>query len=110
MYIPEEPLKILQGLELEEYHNSHVNPAIIHYAGNDKPWVNANNPHSHYYWNYLRRTPWYETMLFWYIDANKRREVVVEHIYDIPKTKDIVDIYKRRTKKTAKDITKKFFK
>lgn len=109
VYIPEEPLKILQGLELEEYHNSHVNPAIIHYAGTDKPWINANNPHSHYYWNYLRRTPWYETMLFWYVDANKKRETIIEHVYSIPKTKDIIDVYKRRTKKTMKDLSLTLF-
>lgn len=110
VYIPEEPLKILQGLELAEYQNSHINPAIIHFAGGDKPWVNANNPHAHYYWNYLRRTPWYETMLFWYVDANKRKETEIRHIYDIPKTKDIVDIYKRRAKKTMKDLSKDFLK
>ena len=48
-------------------------------------------------------------MLFWYVDANKKRETIIEHVYGIPKTKDIVDVYKRRTKKTVKDLSLTLF-
>ncbi|WP_444463544.1 DUF4422 domain-containing protein [Rhodobacter capsulatus] len=43
-------------------------PAIVHFAGIGKPWSNTLNPLSHYYWEYLRLTPWYETILFGFLD------------------------------------------
>ena len=105
--IPHDHLEALQGLELEEYHNSHSNPAVIHYAGLEKPWISGANPHGHYYWNYLRKTAWYETMLFWYIGANlatdKPQESIVKHVHELPKTSEIFDVYKRRIKKGVRD-------
>jgi len=50
------------------YRNSLNAPAVVHYAGLGKPWINSKNPFSHYYWEYLRSTSWYETMLFSFLD------------------------------------------
>lgn len=35
-------------------------PSMIHYAGDQKPWVNKSVDFSDLYWNALRATPWYE--------------------------------------------------
>ncbi|MGD9916423.1 MAG: DUF4422 domain-containing protein [Paenirhodobacter sp.] len=50
------------------YAQTFENPAIVHYAGIGKPWRNTLNPLSHYYWEALRTTPWYETILFGFLD------------------------------------------
>lgn len=49
------------------YDNAQQFPKIIHFAGRDKPWKNSNHPLGHYYWYYLRTTPWYERILFEYM-------------------------------------------
>ncbi|MBS1066926.1 hypothetical protein JK164_13495 [Gluconobacter kondonii] len=39
------------------------NPKIVHYAGYEaKPWNNHNAPLSFFYWFFLRKTFWYETI------------------------------------------------
>lgn len=38
-------------------------PCLIHYAGYEaKPWVNEHAPFAGFYWQYMRATPWYETV------------------------------------------------
>lgn len=49
------------------------NPAIVHYAGIGKPWNNTFNPLGHFYWEHLRATPWYETILFGFLDQRYAR-------------------------------------
>jgi lipopolysaccharide biosynthesis glycosyltransferase len=39
------------------------NPFIIHYAGGVKPWIEPYKPNAHYFWQYARNTPFYETLL-----------------------------------------------
>lgn len=50
----------LAAKDQDAYLNSVGEPCIVHFAGGDKPWHNLNNPFGHYYWYYLRKTPWYE--------------------------------------------------
>ncbi|TRW92926.1 DUF4422 domain-containing protein [Paracoccus sp. M683] len=59
------------------YRASLDNPAVIHFAGAGKPWLNAANPLSHYYWEFLRETPWYETLLFSFLDNRYARPSTV---------------------------------
>nr|WP_249196288.1 DUF4422 domain-containing protein [Gluconobacter kondonii] len=41
------------------------NPKIVHYAGFEaKPWNNHNAPLSFFYWFFLRKTFWYETVIY----------------------------------------------
>lgn len=43
---------------------SFLNPKIVHYAGIDeKPWNRADAPLAYYYWFFLRRTFWYESVI-----------------------------------------------
>ncbi|RFU45992.1 DUF4422 domain-containing protein [Paraburkholderia sp. DHOC27] len=47
------------GLKVK-YDRSIQAPSIIHYAGAQKPWNSFDSFFAHYYWYYLRLTPWYE--------------------------------------------------
>jgi len=50
------------------YTDASQDPAVVHFAGIGKPWLNLLNPYSHYYWQHLRETPFYETILFQHMD------------------------------------------
>jgi lipopolysaccharide biosynthesis glycosyltransferase len=39
------------------------NPFIIHFCGDAKPWNDPNLLYADKFWQYARRTPYYETML-----------------------------------------------
>ena len=54
------------------YNDAMRDPAVVHFAGLGKPWRNHLNPMSHYYWEYLRDTPWYENVLFGFLDPRYR--------------------------------------
>jgi len=58
----------LKGDDITKLQESLENPAVVHFAGVGKPWHNSVNPLSHYYWEFLRGTAWYETMLFAFLD------------------------------------------
>lgn len=49
--------------DLKSYQNAQKNPQIVHFAGHPKPWDGLEHPFSKYYWYYLRKTPYYETVL-----------------------------------------------
>ena len=52
-------------------------PAIVHFAGRGKPWANEINPFSWLYWTYLRETPFYEGVLFPFLDMRYVPEKVI---------------------------------
>ena len=62
----------------KEYKAAHANPKIIHYAGFMKPWHNPTEDYAQYFWDALRRTPFYEEMLCRLID----RKHISWGIYD----------------------------
>lgn len=68
--IDDEHFTHLTNVEKDIYNESQQNPKIVHYAGQGKPWVDSKNRLSHYYWSYLRQTPWYEEVLFQVISNN----------------------------------------
>ena len=47
----------------DAYNASRSNPNIIHYAGSEKPWVNPSCDYAVTYWDYARRTPFYEELV-----------------------------------------------
>lgn len=47
----------------DAYMASRVNPKIIHYAGWEKPWVNPECDYAPEYWQYARKTPFYEMLI-----------------------------------------------
>ena len=48
----------------KEYFAARKDPKIIHYAGYMKPWYRPTEDFGHEFWTVLRRTPFYEEMLF----------------------------------------------
>jgi lipopolysaccharide biosynthesis glycosyltransferase len=48
----------------KEYKKARNNPKIIHYAGFMKPWHRPTEDYAHYFWKELKKTPYYEEMLF----------------------------------------------
>ncbi len=61
----------------QEYMQSRKSPKIIHYAGIYKPWQNANVELdlAHIWWQYARRTPFYEKFLR-NLDSNKTSKAI----------------------------------
>lgn len=47
----------------DEYLAARTDPAICHYAGNQKPWTDPDCDMARYFWKYSRRTPFYEIVL-----------------------------------------------
>ena len=47
-----------------KYQEARKHPAIIHYAGQEKPWNNPLSDFADVYWSYVRQTPFYEAILF----------------------------------------------
>ncbi|RPE66426.1 lipopolysaccharide biosynthesis glycosyltransferase [Pacificibacter maritimus] len=68
LWMDEHHASSLSPKDRSAYNSTFEHPAIIHYAGIGKPWLNSFNPLSHYYWDALRKTPWYETILFSFLD------------------------------------------
>lgn len=48
----------------DEYMEARKDPYIIHYAGNEKPWNSPLSDYSEYFWDYARKTPYYEAILW----------------------------------------------
>lgn len=48
----------------EEYMAAKKNPYIIHYAGFCKPWDEPTEEFGEVFWDYARRTPYYEILLY----------------------------------------------
>lgn len=47
----------------EQYKKDRENPKIIHYAGGLKPWYYPDEDMAHIWWEYARKTPFYEEIL-----------------------------------------------
>lgn len=105
IHIPESHLETLTEEERKDYLDSQNNPVVIHYAGTGKPWLNNINPHSHYYWYYLRKTAWYETILFSFLAvASQSPPPPIQYKIEVPKTEEFVRVYERRFKKRLRDL------
>ncbi len=48
---------------LEQYLDAQKNPGLIHFAGNLKPWLTPYYEHGNMFWNYARKTDYYEEIL-----------------------------------------------
>ena len=47
-----------------EYMEARKHPKIIHYAGPEKPWLFPEGDFASIYWDYAKKTPYYEVMLY----------------------------------------------
>mgnify|MGYP002227863876 FL=1 len=48
---------------LSRIHGGRKHPAICHYAGPEKPWMVFDQDMGELFWDYARRTPYYELIL-----------------------------------------------
>lgn len=70
VFMDEQHFETLSADDQAAYKKTFENPWIVHYAGYVKPWQRAGHPLAGYYWNALRKTYWYETGLFSYMEKN----------------------------------------
>lgn len=47
-----------------EYVEARKHPKIIHYAGPEKPWLFPEGDFANIYWDYAKKTPYYEVLLY----------------------------------------------
>lgn len=63
LYLDERHTNSLPAIELKLHMKANENPAVIHFAGPAKPWLNDLHPMGNYYWYFMRDTFWYESTL-----------------------------------------------
>lgn len=63
MYHPDY-LDIIEGEYKQEYIAASQNPCIIHYTSSIKPWSYPKEELAEYFWEYARKSPYYEEILF----------------------------------------------
>ena len=61
---------------LNEYLKAKANPKIIHYIGPKKPWTYLDEEYAEIWWDYARRTPYYEIILQRMLKVNSNLEPV----------------------------------
>lgn len=49
---------------LDAYEQARKNPAVIHFAGDEKPWINPESDFALEFWRAARGTPYYERLLY----------------------------------------------
>ena len=55
--------KVLPSSIMSKYYESCINPGIIHFAGQMKPWLNPEYDFGVLFWSYAKRTCYYESLL-----------------------------------------------
>jgi len=63
MYHPDY-LDVITGEYKEEYLSASENPCIIHFTSSIKPWSYPKENLAEYFWQYARKSPFYEEILF----------------------------------------------
>jgi len=82
VYVPEDLSCHLAAADHKAYISSRVSPAIIHFAGGAKPWDTDSVEFSGKYFEYLRKTQFYEEI------ANRR---LINHFTSKPKRNKMLD-------------------
>jgi lipopolysaccharide biosynthesis glycosyltransferase len=76
----------------ESYEAARINPSIIHYAGDLKPWNNPDMDFAGLFWKYARSSPYYEELILRMTRPPKptsfrrylRTKKIVNFFYNIP--------------------------
>ena len=97
----EDRVNLLDIEDREDYINASKNPYIVHYAGEWlRSWEFPDVRYSDLWWNYARKTPFYEEILFRNIQnrykRNNRNIVEIQSKMDISIVRDIVCYSKNR--------------
>lgn len=97
----EDRVNLLDIEDREDYINASKNPYIVHYAGEWlRSWEFPDVRYSDLWWNYARKTPFYEEILFRNIQnrykRNNRNIAEIQSEVDISIVRDIVCYSKNR--------------
>ena len=73
--ISEAPKRIL-----DEYMEARQSPAVIHYAGADKPWKNPGEDFAKEFWGIARKSIYYEELIYRFLGNYHGRQKVTQRI------------------------------
>lgn len=76
----------------KEYMEARKHPKIVHYAGPEKPWLYPEGDFASIYWEYAKRTPYYETMIYRMMQyvVDKEAELLKERTKELTPPKTLV--------------------
>ena len=90
----------------DAYMEARKQPFIIHYAGPEKPWKNPEMDMADVFWQYARRGPWYETIL--YRMSRDAADVLLHPVKERKPVREVLLPYGSRRREIAKEIYYKF--
>lgn len=67
---------------LEEYEQARKHPAIIHYAGDSKPWNNPKEDFAWEFWKTARQTPYYEQLLCGLSPVQEEKRMAIWTVFE----------------------------
>lgn len=66
----------------DEYMEARKHPAIIHYAGPEKPWNDPESDMADYFWEYAKETPYYDGLIERLAARGNRRQLISNNMWD----------------------------
>lgn len=66
----------------DEYMAARKTPAIVHYAGTEKPWDDPDSDMAHHFWRFARKTPFYESMLAKLAKSGGKKKPISDAAWD----------------------------
>lgn len=88
----------LKTTEVEKFIASQKSPSIIHYITGEKPWNYPNQDMAEIWWQYARKTPFYEEVLFKNISILQKP--VINNITKVMDLTLIKEVLKQKSLKT----------
>ena len=90
----------------EEYTKARQNPKIVHFAGYQKPWNEESCDYAEFFWEYARKSIYYEYLLRILLDKNNRSKekiTVKDKVYQI--FTKVFPLYSKR-----RDVVRKIYR
>lgn len=96
--IAEDYKKYFSDSERDTYETAYNDPWILHYCGPEKPWRQPYQPQSYYFWEYARKTAFYEDILYENLRVNPVENITrhIDQVKDMAIVKDIANYKKNR--------------
>lgn len=66
----------------DEYMKARMHPAIVHYAGPEKPWDDPTVDMAWYFWDVARKTPFYEVLIENLVGKGRRRKPISDKAWE----------------------------
>lgn len=66
----------------DEYMEARRHPAIVHYAGPEKPWNDPGSDMANYFWEYARKTPYCDELLERLVAKGNHRKLISDNMWD----------------------------